>query len=66
MNGRGRPKSDDPKIKLDNVRLKTSTLIDIELIADKLDITQSELIRSIIEKEVKLLKSELNVKVLND
>ncbi|PLY08339.1 MAG: hypothetical protein C0625_01770 [Arcobacter sp.] len=66
MNRRGRPKSDDPKIKLDNVRLKTSTLIDIELIADKLDITQSELIRSIIEKEVKILKSELNIKVLND
>jgi len=66
MNRRGRPKSNDPKIKLDNVRLKTSTLIDIELIADKLDLTQSELIRSILEKEVKILKSELNIKVLND
>ena len=34
---RGRPRADDPKIKLTNVRLKTSTIIDIEVIAEQLD-----------------------------
>ena len=35
---RGRPRADDPKIKLTNVRLKTSTIIDIEVIAEQLDV----------------------------
>lgn len=26
----GRPKTNDPKIKMDNVRLKTSTILDID------------------------------------
>ncbi len=62
----GRPKTDDPKIKLDNVRLKTSTLLDIELIAEQLNINKSKLIRTIIETEVEKLKKQLNTKGLND
>lgn len=63
---KGRPKTDDPKIKLDNVRLKTSTILDIELIAEQLNTTPSKLIRTILETEVKKFKEQLNIKGLND
>lgn len=63
---KGRPKTDDPKIKLDNVRVKTSTILDIELIAEKLNITPSKLIRIILESEVKKFKEQLDIKDLND
>lgn len=63
---RGRPKINDLKIKMDNVRLKTSTIIDIELIAEKLNITPSKFIRTILESEVKKFKEQLDIKGLND
>lgn len=62
----GRPKSNDPKIKMDNVRLKTSTILDIELIAEQLNTTPSKLIRTILETEVKKFKEQLDIKGLND
>lgn len=62
----GRPKTTDPKIKLDNVRLKTSTILDIELIAEKLDITSSKLIRTILEAEVKKIKEQLKIKGIDE
>ena len=63
---RGRPRADDPKIKLTNVRLKTSTIIDIEVIAEQLDTTPSKLIRTILESEIKKLKEQLKIKVSNE
>ncbi len=63
---RGRPRTNDPKIKLDNVRLKTSTILDIELIAEKLDITSSKLIRTILEAEVKKIKEQLKIKGIDE
>ena len=62
----GRPRIDDPKIKMNNVRLKTSTIWDIELIAEQLNTTPSKLIRTILETEVKKFKEQLNIKALND
>lgn len=62
----GRPRIDDPKIKMDNVRLKTSTILDIELIAEELNTTPSKLIRTILETEVKKFKEQLNIKALHD
>ncbi len=58
----GRPRIDDPKIKMDNVRLKTSTILDIELIAEELNTTPSKLIRTILETEVKKFKEQLEIK----
>ncbi|MCT7498726.1 hypothetical protein [Aliarcobacter cryaerophilus] len=63
---RGRPRADDPKIKLTNVRLKTSTIIDIEVIAEQLDTTPSKLIRTILESEIKKFKEQLKIKVSNE
>jgi len=48
---RGRPKTNDPKIKVD-LRLNLSTIIKIEQLADKMKIKKSELLRKIIEKEL--------------
>ena len=45
----GRPKSEDPKIKLDSIRLKTSTIIDLDRIADKLLMSKSLLVQTILE-----------------
>ena len=58
---RGRPKSDDPKVKFDNVRLKTSTIIDIEIIADNLEVTPSALIQTILENEINKYKTLLKI-----
>ena len=58
----GRPRIDDPKIKMDNVRLKTLTILDIELIAEQLNTTPSKLIRTILETEVKKIKEQLKIK----
>ena len=63
---RGRPRADDPKIKLTNVRLKTSTINDIEVIAEQLDTTPSKLIRTILESEIKKFKEQLKIKVSNE
>jgi len=56
---KGRPKSDDPKIKFDNIRLKTSTLIDIDVIAEQLSISKSYLVRTILENEIEKYKNLL-------
>ena len=58
---RGRPKSDDPKVKFDNVRLKTSTIIDIEVIAENLEVTPSALIQTILENEINKYKTLLKI-----
>lgn len=58
---RGRPKSDDPKIKLDNVRLKTSTIIDVEIIADMLGVTPSVFVQTLLENEMQKYKKLLNL-----
>lgn len=52
----GRPRSDDPKMKLDSIRLKTSTIIDIEVISEKLNMSKSLLVRIVLENEIKKYK----------
>ena len=59
--GRGRPKDLDPKMKLDSFRLKTSTLIDIELIAEHLEVSRSVFFQTIMENEVSKLKKILDI-----
>ena len=58
----GRPKSDNPKMKLD-LRLKTSTIIEIEEVAEKLGINKSLFLQTIIENEMNKYKEllELNI-----
>ncbi len=46
----GRPRADDPMIKIDNVRCKVSTINNLEQIATKLDIKYSVFIRNALEK----------------
>ena len=58
---RGRPKSDDPKVKFDNVRLKTSTIIDIEVIAESLEVSPSALVQTILENEINKYKTLLKI-----
>lgn len=58
---RGRPKSDDPKVKFDNVRLKTSTIIDIEVIAESLEVSPSALVQTILENEINKYKKLLKI-----
>jgi hypothetical protein len=57
----GRPKSDDPKMKLDSIRLKTSTIIDIEVISEKLGIKKSLFIQTILENEMEKYKNLLKL-----
>jgi len=51
----GRPKSNNPKIKFD-LRLKTSTIVDIELICDELDMTPSLFVQTVLENEMEKYK----------
>ncbi|PHO10319.1 hypothetical protein CPG37_04535 [Malaciobacter canalis] len=60
-NNRGRPKSDDPKIKFDNVRLKTTTMFDIKMIAEELGINESVLVQTILENEMPKYKKLLGI-----
>jgi hypothetical protein len=55
--GVGRPKSNDPKMKLDSIRLKTSTIIDIEVVAEKLGISKNNLVQTILENEMEKYKN---------
>ena len=57
----GRPKSDDPKMKLDSIRLKTSTIIDIEVISEKLGIKKSLFMQTILENEMEKYKNLLKL-----
>lgn len=53
--GVGRPKSDNPKMKFD-LRLKTSTIVDIELICEELNMTPSLFVQTILENETEKYK----------
>lgn len=55
---KGRPKTTDPKIKPKNIYLKRSTILDIEIVAEELGISKSELFRDIIEKEIEKYKED--------
>jgi len=57
----GRPRSSNPKMKFD-LRLKTSTIIDIELVAEELDISKSLFIQTILENEIEKYKNLLKLK----
>ena len=63
--GVGRPKTDDPKMKLDSIRLKTSTILDIDLVAEELDMTKSLLVQTILENEMEKYKNLLKNKINN-
>jgi len=56
----GRPKSENPKMKLD-IRLKTSTIIDIEVIAEELGIPKSSFVQTILENEMEKYKNLLKL-----
>lgn len=58
---RGRPKTDDPKVKFDNVRLKTSTIIDVEVISAELGVTPSVFVQTLLENEMEKYKKLLNL-----
>ena len=58
---RGRPRTDDPKIKLDNVRLKTSTIVDIETISDLMGVSPSLFVQTLLENEMPKYKKLLNI-----
>jgi stress response protein YsnF len=57
----GRPRTNDPKIKIDSVRLKTSTIIDIEVIAEQLGISKSVFVQTILENEMEIYKNLLKL-----
>ncbi|MBL4730716.1 MAG: hypothetical protein JKY28_05060 [Sulfurimonas sp.] len=57
----GRPRTDDPKMKLDSIRLKTSTIINIEVIAEQLTISKSLLVQTILENEMEKYKKILKL-----
>lgn len=59
--GRGRPKSNDPKMKFDNVRLKTSTLIDVSVVAEALGVSESVLVQTVLESEMPKYKKLLSI-----
>jgi len=54
---RGRPRSDDPKMNVPNYVLKQSTIIEIDLIAEKLEVSRSELLQQIIENGLNIVKN---------
>jgi len=56
----GRPRLENPKMRHD-LRLKMSTIIDIEIIAEELGITKSEYLQQIIESEIKKQKILLGI-----
>lgn len=51
----GRPKSENPKMKLD-IRIKTSTMIDIEIVSEKLCVTRSALVQMMLEEKLREYK----------
>lgn len=55
--GRGRPRSDDPKIKLDNVRLKTSLILEIEVLSEELNMNKSQLIEKLLNERLNNYRS---------
>ena len=57
----GRPKANDPKLKFDSVRLRSSTLLDIELVAHGFDVSKSALVQLILENEMPKYKNLLNL-----
>lgn len=56
----GRPRSNNPKMRMD-LRLKTSTIIEIEEVADKLGINKSLLVQTILENEMEKYKNLLKI-----
>lgn len=57
----GRPRAEDPKMIFNKVRLKMSTIINIEEVAEKLGISQSLLVQTILENEMEKYKNLLKI-----
>ncbi len=58
----GRPRVDDPKMTTPNYTLKQSTIIEIDLLSEELNISRSSLLQTIIENglnTVKTIKSNI-------
>lgn len=53
----GRPRSEDPKMRTPAYTLKQSTIIEIDLLSDDLDISRSELLQQIIENGINIIKN---------
>jgi len=52
----GRPRVDDPKMTTPNYTLKQSTIIDIDVLADELNTSRSNLLQTIIENGINTIK----------
>ena len=52
----GRPRTDDPKMTTPNYTLKQSTIIDIDVLADELNTSRSNLLQTIIENGINTIK----------
>ncbi|DAB40796.1 MAG TPA: hypothetical protein CFH81_00370 [Sulfurovum sp. UBA12169] len=46
----GRPRSEDPKVKLDNVRLRSSLAVKLDITYDALGVSKTEFVETAIEK----------------
>ena len=51
----GRPRVDDPKMNVPNYSLRQSTLLQIDLLAESLKMTRSELLQIVIENGLKIV-----------
>jgi len=52
----GRPRVDDPKTKIPSFYLKQSTIIDIEVFAEKLGMSKSDFMQQIMENGLNIIK----------
>lgn len=55
----GRPRAADPMIKIDNARHRVSAINNLEIIAGKLGVSFSELVRSALDKKIEEYKGLL-------
>jgi predicted DNA-binding protein len=52
----GRPRVDDPKMNVPNYSLRQSTLIEIDLLSERLKKSRSEILQIIIENGINIVK----------
>lgn len=52
----GRPRVEDPKMTTPNYTLKQSTIIDIDILAEELNTSRSNLLQTIIENGLNVVK----------
>jgi len=58
----GRPRVDDPKMNVPNYSLRQSTLLQIDLLAEQLKISRSELLQIVIDNGLKIIDGVVGYK----